>query len=106
MAADQYLKAAAAQLQSAAQAIKMQIGDLRSHSMTSEQELKHDIDKNEAEIKALMGRMGLPNEPANEAALMAQVARRKSINDDKRRQLSEIQSRTNQAISAKERRHE
>ncbi len=102
MAADGYLKAAAAQLQSAAQAVKMEIDRLRSNAKTSEHDLQRDIDKNESEIRALSGRMLAPNEPQENVALSAQMQRLKSQNDDRKKQLNEIQSRTTQAIQAKE----
>lgn len=102
MAANEYLKAAAAQLQNAAQAMKKDVDSMRSDLMTHQRQATHEIDNMTMQMRALTARLASDNDDPAAVALSVQVQNLKKNIDEKKQELADHESNTNQVIQNKE----
>ncbi len=103
MAADAYLKAAAGDLQKAAQELHNQINTVRNDFRTFEREANRFIDHNEGERRALMARMATQtDDPQLQSALTIQLHDTERDIDRKKQELNQRRSEMNQTIAMKQ----
>ncbi len=102
MPADAYLKAAAADLQKAADELKQSISALQSDFKQFESEANKDINSNESEARALTARVGLQDNQNSGAAHAVVVGQLKSRADKRKDEIKQRREQMQQAIAAKE----
>lgn len=102
MAANEYVQAAAAQLQNGANAIKKEMDQLRADFMTYERQAKSEIDSKESEIHALNARLAAGQPDASAVAMQLRIQHLQGDINDKKREIVDCKSQMNNAISAKE----
>ncbi|HSH55751.1 MAG TPA: hypothetical protein VK983_02920 [Candidatus Limnocylindrales bacterium] len=103
MAADAYLKAAAGDLQKAAQEIKNQMNSMQSDFKMFERDATHFIDSQESDKRAIMTRMAANHDDTELIrALTHQLHQIQRAIDDKKSELKQRRSEMSQQVSAKE----
>jgi uncharacterized protein YhaN len=102
MAANEYVQAAAAQLQSAATAIKGEIDQIHGELMTFDRQVTHEITSKEAKMRSDSVLASTSPDPEQARLMLAHVQREKSEIDNLKRSLEQRKTQVNQAIRAKE----
>lgn len=103
MSADKYLQAAAAQLESAATAVKGELDQMRSDYMNYERQANNEIDSMKAQLRAIDGQTLMANQQGDAVAGLQTGAQnlRRSISA-KEQELKTRKAQTEGAIKAKE----
>jgi uncharacterized protein (DUF3084 family) len=84
MAVNEYLQAAAGQLESAATALKMEMDQARADFMTFERQANHEIENRQGEIRERMVHLATAQTPAEAHVINSQIQRfRKEIDSIK-----------------------
>jgi prefoldin subunit 5 len=102
MAANEYVKAAASQLQNAATAVKSEIDQMRADLMTYEREVQKDIDSKEMDMHANNMRRSREQPDATDVALLARLKWLQNYIDDKKKELERRKAEVANAIREKE----
>jgi uncharacterized protein YhaN len=102
MAANEYVQAAAAQLQSGATAIKTEIDQIRADNMNYERQATKDINDMEGEIRVTNARLASGQPDATDVALHARIQRLQAQLDAKKKEMADQKSKMNGTIRAKE----
>ncbi len=103
MAADAYLRAAAGDLEKAAQEVKNQMHMVRSDFNNFEREVMHYISDQEGEIRELAARMLAQHDDPQAIAIMtARTADLRRDIDRRKSELNQRRSDMNRALSMKE----
>ena len=103
MAANEYVQAAAGQLQSGATALKSEADQIRADFMTYERGATHEINTKEAEIHAINAKLLREQPPETHVSLQLLARKLQSDVDSKKKEMEQQRARMNQAVSAKER---
>lgn len=102
MAANEYLKAAAGQLESAANALKLEIDQIRGEYITYERQALHDINAKDQDIHAINARLA-GNPPAEtQTMLRGRIKMLQGEIDKKKKELADRKNSMNQAVKCKE----
>ena len=102
MAANEYLQAAAGQLQSAANALKTEIDQMRGELMTYERQATKEIDSKEADIHAINARLVMDQSTATQHAMRIRIKMLQKEIDSKKREMADRKSKVESAIKGKE----
>jgi uncharacterized protein YoxC len=102
MAANEYVQAAAGQLQSAATAVKMEMDQIRADFMTYEREVSHDISTKEGEMRASTAQAATAGDPTAVHYFGNQARQLKNEIDGLRKQLEDRRNQLNQDLRGKE----
>lgn len=102
MAANEYVQAAAAQLQNGANAIKAEIDQVRADYITYERQAQSDIGSTEAEIHAINARLVTGQPDATAVALHMRVQQLQRRVDEKKKEIADRKTQMNNAVRAKE----
>ena len=102
MAANQYVQAAAGQLQSAATAVKGDMDRMRAEFMTYERQANSEINSKEAEIHAINAKLSREQPPETQVTLQMLSKKLQNDIDGKKRELEERRSQVTQETCDKE----
>lgn len=103
MAADAYLRAAAGDLEKAAQEVKSQMDKARSDYKLFESEATHFIDNLEGDIRANTIQMSLNNtDPGVVSHLTAEISRMKKAIEDKKKEIKQRRAELDSRVATKE----
>jgi transposase len=102
MAADEYVKSAAAHLQEAATALKNDMDHIRGEFMTYDRQVTHDITTKDAERRSHLMRASTSSDPNSGAHLMAEAQRLKAEIDMLKSNLDQRRRQVDQAVKGKE----
>jgi hypothetical protein len=102
MAANEYIQAAAAQLQNAATAVKTEADQLRADLMSFEREVQRDIDGKEADMRANSARRSIDQPDQTDVALLARLKMLEKYVSDKKQEMEKRKAEITAAIRNKE----
>ncbi|MDB5181956.1 MAG: hypothetical protein JWP13_719 [Candidatus Saccharibacteria bacterium] len=102
MAANEYVQAAASQLQSAATAVKMEMDQIRAEFMTYERQVSHDISSKEADVRTNTARAAAEGDSSAIHYYGNQARQLKNEIDGMRKQVEDRRNQMNQDLRDKE----
>lgn len=102
MAANEYVQAAAAQLQSGATAIKTEMDQIRAEHMTYERQAASDITSKEDAIRNLNAQSMSNGSGTGDAAIHMRIQQLQKDIDTKKKEIADRKTQINNAIRAKE----
>lgn len=102
MAVDAYIQAAAAQLESAATALKQEAEQIRAEFMTYDRQVAHDITTKDAERKMYSARAATAPNGEQSAHLLFEANRLKGEIDRLKQNLEQRRSQVTQVVKGKQ----
>jgi predicted RNase H-like nuclease (RuvC/YqgF family) len=102
MAANEYIQAAAAQLQNAANEVKVEADQLRSDLARMESNTRSEIDVKDQDLRLKNVELTATDNPNQASALNMLVNRMKHDMDDQKKQLEKARANIQQQIKGKE----